>query len=433
MAPSLSKEEISQRMRDLVFGGHLGPAQGKAITFDIVREDPVSIIFIAALISFTEVNAGLDRYLISLAKDGALLSTSPVSLNTGEMAKLLLESGCGKLVEYERFKDGSFGTTYKAKARGKNKDEPNEYIVQLRYHANIDNMYHLIKYVREKSPGGLPVPQMFPTPTSSSSVLGVQISQYVPGHMGSAMIDGLSLEGKRSVVKQMAQAFAALWELPTPGTGNLIGEAIVSPEGTVSVGPERRYGLGGPFSSVTSYLQAWIKHRLDKLQGQQAIDEYKDKYLDRIIRFAETTLNHIPFEVENVQLALVHTDLGLHNMIFSESPTPILKGAIDWEFVDYAPLLIVVPTLVEPTFELFASESGDLRQAFWDEIPLWKRGFASKGSRIFLDFYSFGLYLKADALPDRNADLAAKEQYWKKNIEFVEGFLGQWENLQVSV
>ncbi|KAJ5322892.1 hypothetical protein N7452_011181 [Penicillium brevicompactum] len=415
MAPSLSKEKISQRMRDLVFGGHLGPTQGKAITFDIVREDTVSIIFIAALISLTEVNAGLDRYLISLAKDGALLSASPVSLDTGEMPKLLLESGCGKLVEYERFKDGSFGTTYKAKARGKNEDEPNEYIVQLRYHASIDNMYHLIKYVREKSPGGLPVPQMFPTSTSPSSVLGVQISQ------------------ESEVLSNKWRKPSQLYGSCLPGTGNLIGEAILSPEGTVSVGPERRYGLDGPFPSVVSYLQAWIKHRVEKLQGQQAIDEYKDKYLERILRFVEMSLNHIPVEVEDVKLALVHTDLGLHNMIFSETPTPTLKGVIDWEFVDYAPLLVAVPTLVEPTFELFASESGDLRQAFWDEIPLWKQAVASKASQIFLDFYSFGLYLKADALPDRNADLAAKEQYWKKNIEFVEGFLGQWENLQVSV
>ncbi|KAJ5353755.1 hypothetical protein N7541_006319 [Penicillium brevicompactum] len=253
MLPCLNTEELSQRMRDLVFGGHLGPAQGKAITFDIVCEDAVSILFIAALISLTELITGLDRYLICLAKEnGALLSTSPVSLDTGEMAKVFQESGCGKLVEYERFRDGSFGTTYKAKARGKNEDEPHEYIVQLRYHANIDNIYHLIKYVREKRPGGLPIPQMFPAHTSSSSVLGVQISQE-------------------------SEVMSNRWRVHLQIYGTCL--------------------LPGP----------------------------------------ETSLNQIPVEVENVELALVHTDLGLHNMIFSESSTPILKGLIDWEFVDYAP------------------------------------------------------------------------------------------------
>lgn len=162
---------------------------------------------------------------------------------------------------------------------------------------------------------------------------------------------------------------------------------------------------------MTSYLQAWIKHRVDKLQKQQAIDENKDKYLSRILRFVESSFDHIPEEVEDVKLALVHTDLGLHNMIFSESPTPTLKGVIDWEFVDYAPPLIAVPTLIEPTFQLCPSERDELRQAFWDEIPQWKQTVALKSSQTFLDLYSFAFYLKADALPDRNADLAAKEKY----------------------
>lgn len=126
MTTGLSKEELSRRMRDLVWGGHIGPAQGKAIMFDIVRENAGSIIFMVALISLTEVNAGLDRYLISLDKqDGALISTTPVSLDKDGITKIIQETGCGELVGYERLSDGSFGTTYKAKASAKNEAEPN--------------------------------------------------------------------------------------------------------------------------------------------------------------------------------------------------------------------------------------------------------------------------------------------------------------------
>ncbi|KAJ5832424.1 hypothetical protein N7474_000735 [Penicillium riverlandense] len=390
MAPDFNKEELSQHMRDLVFGGHLGPAQGKAVTFDVVREDTVSIIFIAALISLTGVSDLLDRYLICLAKeDGALLSTTPVSLDKDAIAKAIQEAGCGELVYYNRLCDGTFGTTYKAKAYTKSENKPDEYVVQLRYHANIASMYHLIQTFARKAPKG---------------------SQLL-----------------------MARAFAALWDLSVPRAGNLIGEPVVSPEGTISVGPERLHGLGGPFSSVTSYIQAWIKHRVNKLQTKQAIDEYKDKYMSRILRFTESSLNHIPVEIENVKLSLVHTDLGLHNMIFSESRIPKLKGVIDWEFVDHAPPLIAIPTLIEPTFEFFPSESDELRQAFWDEIPQWKEAMASKGSKTLLDLYSFGFYLKADALPDRNADLATKEKYWENNANFVERFLERWESPRVSV
>lgn len=137
----------------------------------------------------------------------------------------------------------------------------------------------------------------------------------------------------------------------------------------------------------------------------------------------ESSLNHIPAEVENVKLALLHMDLGLHNMIFSASPTPTLNGVIDWEFVDHAPPLIAVPTLIEPTFELCPSESGELRQAFWDEIPLWKQEMELKGSQIFLDLYSFGFYLKADALPDSKVDSARRNSTGRRTQGLWKDFL----------
>ncbi|CAI7606616.1 unnamed protein product [Penicillium bialowiezense] len=411
----LSTEEMSQRVGIFVRDGHLCPVQGRAFNTPLVREDAVSVLFMVVLFAIIGPDPNIDRYLISFAKeDGALLFTAPISLDIDEMANILRESGCGELIHQQAIHNGSFGITYAAKAHRKNETKPGQYIVQLRYHSNVDSMYHLIKYIREKAPEGLPVPYLFPTPTPPKPVFGVQISQCVPGNVGSNTLCGetfsilgpLPLEGKIKVVKQMARAFAALWGLPVPGAGNVIGEATVSPEGTVTVGPERRYGLGGPFPSVTSYLQAWIRHRIDKLQEKRAIDESEDKsldeYLGRIIQCAETSLNHIPMEVENVKLAL---------------------AVIDWEFVDHAPPLIAIPTLIEPTFELSPSASGDLREAFWNEIPLWKQAFETKGSQIFLDFYSLGFYLDPHTLLGDYLDLAEKEEYWEKNKQFLEQFL----------
>lgn len=432
----LSTEEMLQRVGIFVRDGHLCPVQGRAFNTRLVREDAVSVLFMVVLFAIIGPDPNIDRYLISFSKeDGALLFTAPISLDLDEMANILRESGCGELIQQQAIHNGSFGITYAAKAHRMNETKPGRYIVQLRYHSNVDSMYHLIKYIREKAPKGLPVPYLFPTPTPPKPVFGVQISQCVPGNVGShrlcsetfSILDSLLLEGKIRVVKQMARAFAALWGLPVPGAGNVIGEAIVSPEGTVTVGPERRYGLGGPFPSVTSYLQAWIRHRIVKLQEKQANDESEDKsldeYLGRIIQCAETSLNHIPMEVENVKLALVHTGLGLENMIFSKSRTPNLKAVIDWEFVDHAPPLIAIPTLIEPTFELSPSASGDLREAFWNEIPLWKQAFESKGSQIFLDFYSLGFYLDPHTLLGDYLDLAEKEENWEKNKQFLEQFL----------
>lgn len=442
MASNLSNEELSQRMRNLVFGGHIGPAEGKAITSDIVREDSTSIVFIAALISLSDLSVPLDRYLLCLTKqDGALLSTTPVSLNDKEMAGVLRNAGCGELVQYDRMSDGVFGTTYKAKAYMADGETTDEYVVQLRYHANIDSMYHLIQYIRDKNLRELPVPRMFPTAveatSSSKSDLGIQISQFVPGKLGSDIYASLSREGKMSVIRQLARTLANLWDLPVPGAAKLIGEAIVSSDGNVTVGPERRHRLGGPFTSVKSFLQAWIKHRVTKLQDQVAIDEFKERYLSRILQFVESSLDDIPADVEDVKLSLVHTDLSIHNMIFSESSMPVLHGVIDWELVDHAPAFITIPTLLEPTFEVAKSDEWptapeELRKAFWDEIPTWKHTIGTKGSQAFLDLYSFGYYLKADGLPDRNADLAAKERHWEKNAAFVTRFLEKWGEQKAS-
>lgn len=144
-------------------------------------------------------------------------------------------------------------------------------------------------------------------------------------------------------MKQIAKSYAALWALSVPPGKKLIGEAIAFPNATFSVGPERRYGLGGPFTSVTSYLEGWIKLRLTKLQEQGAIDEYKERYLDRILRFVESIMGHIPRELEDVKLSLMNTDFGYHNMILSDSGLPSLKWVIDWEFVADAPPLIIIP------------------------------------------------------------------------------------------
>lgn len=43
----------------------------------------------------------------------------------------------------------------------------------------------------------------------------------------------------------------------------------------IKVEPETQDGVEGPFNSVSSFLRAWILHRLAKLEGQNGIDEYK--------------------------------------------------------------------------------------------------------------------------------------------------------------
>jgi hypothetical protein len=160
---------------------------------------------------------------------------------------------------FSKLNDGTFGTTYKASARD-DKGTVQTYVVQLLYHGHI-SMYHLIRCIRKASMSQLPVPEMFLVEGELfRGQLGVQVSRYVPGAVGPDLYNTLPFEGKQSILKEAAQDFGALWDLALPGTERLIGEATVNDRGTPSEGPERRYRVGRPFPSVTSYLQAWIRH-----------------------------------------------------------------------------------------------------------------------------------------------------------------------------
>jgi hypothetical protein len=100
MEPTLTPDELAQRMTRLILGGHLGPAEGKGVLYDTVGEDHFSTIFIAAVISLDGSSAAFDRFLIRLAKkDGAVLSTTAVSLKQEDIAEVLRSARCGTLLQ----------------------------------------------------------------------------------------------------------------------------------------------------------------------------------------------------------------------------------------------------------------------------------------------------------------------------------------------
>ena len=70
------------------------------------------------------------------------------------------------------------------------------------------------------------------------------------------------------ILRQMARAFAALWELPVVRADAAIGDAVASlaeaPDRSmlaIKVEPETQDGIEGPFSSVSSFVRTWILYR----------------------------------------------------------------------------------------------------------------------------------------------------------------------------
>jgi hypothetical protein len=67
----------------------------------------------------------------------------------------------------------------------------------------------------------------------------------------------------------------------------------------------------------------------------------------------------------------------------------------------------------------------ELRDALSGAIPEWRTWNGSEATRVFLEWFRFGLFMKAEWRPD-GLDEEKKEGYWKENARVVEGLLGKY-------
>ncbi|KAK3330469.1 hypothetical protein B0H66DRAFT_572519 [Apodospora peruviana] len=206
------------------------------------------------------------------------------------------------------------------------------------------------------------------------------------------------------------------------GIGRQIPRLI---QGTVAsaklldIGPDRHYNLGGPFSSVREYLQAYIKSSLVALEKQQDIEEYKEQYLERIRDFIKNRMhtNMIPSIVEDTPVVAIHSDKGPHNIIVSNHSPVNIQAVIDWEFVASAPFASQF-RIIEILFRKSAANgfspdyegAAELCEIFWNAIPRWKK-------QVFLEWFRFGLFQKPEWRP---------KEHWRENIRVVEGILQKY-------
>ncbi|KAI9651977.1 MAG: hypothetical protein M1829_001990 [Trizodia sp. TS-e1964] len=234
------------------------------------------------------------------------------------------------------------------------------------------------------------------------------------------------------LLKRVAHVFDAVWSLISPPANTLIGETLIDPDTlSLPVGPYRQYQIGGPFSSVSSYLESWIRKRVLMLQEQEGVEEYKSKYLDRILQFTATLPNSIPDIVNCVPVVVTQADIGLHNMILDSDPPHDMKAVIDWEFVYCYPFPFSACMIIEPMI----SENSDgseseltegLRAAFWNEIPKWRDLLSNESCQAFIAFFNFGLSLKVQFLHGDKGDVEAKWRSWDRSCRVVDAFLDKY-------
>lgn len=158
--------------------------------------------------------------------------------------------------------------------------------MQVRHHGNVTSMNLLMSLISLSVDSRvLPLPAVYPIPNEEqrqkTTGMGRQIAQLVPGPVAHSVYRCMPHEEKLVFVKNMTLAFQACWQTPLPKE-RLIGELCAARAGhgiALSVGPDRHYRLGGPFTSVRDYLRAYIRSSLEALKRQQGIDEYKERFL----------------------------------------------------------------------------------------------------------------------------------------------------------
>lgn len=69
--------------------------------------------------------------------------------------------------------------------------------------------------------------------------------------------------------------------------------------------------------------------------------------------------------------------------------------------------------------------ANELRDPFWSAILVWRVWNAREATRVFLEWFRFGLFMKAEWRPD-GLNEEEKERYWKENTRVVEEMLGKY-------
>ncbi|ROW05925.1 hypothetical protein VPNG_08000 [Cytospora leucostoma] len=430
-----TQDEAVSALLAHVFSGAIGSAAEKGVAYALVESTPTSFSWWVALEDLDGPPRPIDRYLIKFDRRSRHFSTpQAVELSETELGEALLAATGQHLASSTRFTDGSLSISYKATTQ---EDPDGAYVVQLRHHGSVASMDSLMALVsRTIDSRILPVPPVYPIPGEMErqieNGMGRQITRFIPGVVASSVYPGLAHQDKLILVRKMAAAFQGCWQMQLP-EDHLIGELTartVDGRAVLQIGPDRHYNLGGPFSSVRDYLREYIKSSLAALEKQQGIDEYKDQFMARIRDFVSNRMHEMPAIVEDVPIVAMHADMGLHNVIVSEqSPHTEMLAVIDWEFTasaPYASLHRMFEMLFRrPSPNGFGAEydrAGELREAFWDAIPDWKRWNQSEAVHVFLEWFRFGLFMKPEWRPN-DLSPGEKEDYWRENIRITTSML----------
>ncbi|KAL2145820.1 hypothetical protein VTI28DRAFT_6117 [Corynascus sepedonium] len=216
----------------------------------------------------------------------------------------------------------------------------------------------------------IPVPEIYYYDLHGQDDVGAPfvIMEKMPGCHLNKIWDDLPLEGKKSVLSEIALVVAQLASLKFDQIGSL-DEHGVGP----LINPCLDHPMG-PFQSVAEYLRSFISaDSAESLLGKELLAQVENE-LDQFLSVSGQAAYLQP------PYCLIHADFDGQNMLFVESPDGLglkLAGLIDFEYAYTGPLyfLYEYPISIQDVSwsEEFYAENAILRahfvRAIYDALP----------------------------------------------------------------
>ncbi|KAI0097216.1 hypothetical protein GGR51DRAFT_541871 [Nemania sp. FL0031] len=433
----IDQYEAADALLKYVYSGILGSTKGMAVDYALMHTTDSTFTFSTTLEPLDHLPPFLDRYQIEVdRRSGKPSAPKMIEITDADMQKAVLAATGETVASSSRFTDGGFSISYKVSVMHK---PDTEYVVQLRFHGNVSSMDALMKFVRaNNSLGVIPMPAVYSIPGEAehqrATGFGRQITQFVPGIMAERVYPDMSHAERLGLVRKMALAWKACWDLPLPSPRQ-IGELIATDNNgiiSLTVGPDRHYSLGGPFTSVREWLRARLQHAVTSLRRASGIDDFKEEYMSSIQDIVDNRSDQIPQTVEECPIVALHVDMGLHNVIVAADDHTKVNAIIDWELCTSAPFL-AAHSCLEMLFRMGAPngfgaeypQADQLRSAFWDAIPDWKAHWESQGAKDFMEWFRFALFMQPEYCSSKLSK-AEKWEFWAENKRVVEGILKKY-------
>ncbi|KND86834.1 hypothetical protein TOPH_08506 [Tolypocladium ophioglossoides CBS 100239] len=265
----MTRDEAVSALLAFVYSGALVLRRG--VGYALIGATPTTFSWSAALEDIDGPAMPVDRYCVKIDRRSKKISPpEPIILSKVDLSEAILSATGLHLASLTRFTDGALSISYKVTVQ---ESLDIAYVLQLRHYGNVASMDSLMALISKRvDPHVLPVPPVYPIPgekrRQDTAGMGRQITFLIPGVMASITYPRLSHDEKLVFIRRVAFAFQACWSIPLLGT-HLIGELTatdVGDEVVLSIEPDRHHSLGGPFSSVRKYLQAYIKSSLIALE-----------------------------------------------------------------------------------------------------------------------------------------------------------------------